>query len=153
MADEGRVQNQEDLQRKISTLRREVLTFSFHRCIAICSCDYCSHLSQLVTLEVLHQELSSVGKNSVSRTNCNSMLYLFYQGTTVEPRYFEVPRDMKINSKKRGFEILNRVSTKWRSNEGESAWLRNSGDFELTEFEIARFDRIRRLATKSFRYE
>ena len=38
------------------------------------------------------------------------------------------------------FEIAefwnNRVSTKWRSNQGDSAWLRNSGDFEWTEFEI-----------------
>ena len=42
------------------------------------------------------------------------------------------------------FEIAgfrnNWVGTKWWSNEGESAWLRNSGDFELTEFQIARFD-------------
>ena len=58
--------------------------------------------------------------------------------TAVKTRYFEVPRTRK--------EIRNGGVSKLPSNhqvtdnEGESAWLRNSGDFELAEFEIARFD-------------
>ena len=36
----------------------------------------------------------------------------------------------------------NWVSTKWGSNEGESAWLWNTGDFKLIKFEIASFNCI-----------
>ena len=66
--------------------------------------------------------------------------WIFVKTSTVEPRYFEVPRDVNITE----FEIAgfrnNWVTTKWLSKEGESAWLRNSGYSELTEFEIARCD-------------
>ena len=61
-----------------------------------------------------------------------------------KPWYSQTPLFWSPTGHANKFEIAgfqnNQVSTKWGSNEGESAWLRNSGDFELPEFEIARCD-------------
>ena len=48
---------------------------------------------------------------------------------------FRSPRDMKSS-----FEIVGFRNNWVNTSERDSAWLRNSRDFELTEFEIARFD-------------
>ena len=56
------------------------------------------------------------------------------------PRYFEVPREMEKKFEMAGFQNNQGKRKGDGLIQGKSIFLRNSGDFELTEFEIAGFD-------------